>query len=322
MVRMRSVNGAFKKLRQHTDHLQRVFRGELARKSFLKLGPLVQVQCLVNRLGLKEAELAKFTMLCEDEMGTVDLVRLEEMLRNHAESQAPRTQEERVLRELQGLVFNGTLTEKDVQEMIAKCSSSSDGSSLIDFDRLESLYKHIRDAQHSIEEEAAREEIKEESEPFESRSHPSRRKTIHEIEEEIDAITDDNEDLAEAVAQLIHTQLLPEDKVLEIVDACHEDENGQVDVHRFKELFVEGVYVRYQTGEYDHLFAPKDADDKKDNDAEEGEGGDIDELEQRHSKDKCQNMCTDRYMDIAGLQSKSERVCMLTRHTGEFAYNR
>ena len=50
--------------------------------------------------------------------------------------------------------------------------------------------------------------------------------------------------------------------------------------------------------------------------------GDIDELEQQHSKDKCQNMCTDRYMDIAGLQSKSERVCTLTRHTGEFAYNR
>ena len=164
----------------------------------------MQVQCLINRLALEEAELSRFMLLCEDETGTVDLVSLEEMLRNHADSQTPNSKDERVLRELQELVFNGTLTEDDVQEMITGCTTGDDSSSSIDFDRLEVQYKHIRDAQFLLEKEA-----KEQAEAIQSGSKAKRRKTLHEIEKEIDAaVTDESDDHVEAVAQLIHTQLL------------------------------------------------------------------------------------------------------------------
>ena len=89
-------------------------------------------------------------LLCSDENESVDLIELEAMLREYAETKKPDSHEERVLRDLQELVFNNTLTEVDVKDMIDRCKTSN-GS--IDFERLESQYRHIRDARTSIEEE-------------------------------------------------------------------------------------------------------------------------------------------------------------------------
>ena len=88
---------------------------------------------------------------------------------------------------------------------------------------------------------------------IQNNARSTRPKTLEEISMEIETIASRNEDHHDTIAELVQTNLLPERDLMILVDECHVDESGDVDVHRFKECFLQSVRNRFQKGEYNHL---------------------------------------------------------------------